>query len=133
MASIHNDVRLNASARDVWDAVRDFGALPRRLVPGFVTDCQLDGDARIVTFSNGSVARETLVDCDDARQRLVYAIDNERLKHYSASVQVVADGEQRCRLLWTIDLLPNQLGPYVEAQTREAVRAMHRAFPPAAT
>ncbi len=132
MASIHNDIPLNASARDVWDAVRDFGALHQRLAPGFVTACALDGDARIVTFANGSVAREILVDCDDARQRLVYAISNERLKHYSASVQVIADGERRSRLVWIIDMLPNELAAYVEGQTKEAVVAIHKAFPPAA-
>jgi len=132
MASIHNDVPLNAAARDVWDAVRDFGALHRRLVPGFVTACTLDGDARIVTFANGSVAREVLVDCNDARQRLVYAIANERLKHYSASVQVIADGDGKSRLLWTIDMLPNELAAYVQEQTRDAVIALHKAFPPAA-
>ena len=132
MASIQNDVPLNAAARDVWDAVRDFGALHRRLVPGFVTACTLDGDARIVTFANGSVAREVLVDCNDARQRLVYAIANERLKHYSASVQVIADGDGKSRLLWTIDMLPNELAAYVQEQTRDAVIALHKAFPPAA-
>ncbi len=130
MASIHNEIPLNAPARDVWDAVRDFGALPQRLAPGFVTDCRLDGDARIVTFANGMVARETLVDCNDARQRLVYAISNDRLKHYSASVQVIAEGERTCRLVWTIDMLPNELAAYVEGQTKEAVAAIHRAFPP---
>ncbi|MDA9519848.1 polyketide cyclase [Bradyrhizobium sp. CCBAU 11434] len=129
MASIHNDVSLPAPARDVWDAVRDFGALPQRLVPGFVTACRLDGDARIVTFANGSDAREVLVDCDDIRQRLVYAINNERLKHYSASVQVIAEGETKCRLVWTIDMLPNELATYVQEQTKAAVAAMHKAFP----
>ncbi|MCG2629739.1 SRPBCC family protein [Bradyrhizobium sp. WYCCWR 13023] len=129
MASIHNDVSLPAPARDVWDAVRDFGALPQRLVPGFVTACRLDGDARIVTFANGSDAREVLVDRDDIRQRLVYAINNERLKHYSASVQVIADGETKCRLVWTIDMLPNELATYVQEQTKAAVAAMHKAFP----
>jgi hypothetical protein len=132
MASIHNDVPLPAPARDVWDAVRDFGALHQRLVPGFVTACELDGDARIVIFANGSVAREILVDCDDARQRLVYAINNERLKHYSGSVQVIADSETTCRLVWIIDMLPNELAAYVQDQTKIAVIAMHRAFPPAA-
>ncbi|MHC4052052.1 SRPBCC family protein [Bradyrhizobium sp. 25ACV] len=132
MASIHNDISINAPARDVWDAVRDFGALHERLAPGFVTACTLDGDARIVTFANGSVAREVLVDCDDARRRLVYAINNERLKHYSASVQVIADGERRSRLLWIIDMLPNELAAYVQGQTRDAVVAIHKAFPPAA-
>lgn len=129
MASIHNDVSLPAPARDVWDAVRDFGALHQRLVPGFVTACQLDGDARTVTFANGSVAREVLVDCDDARQRLVYAINSERLTHYSASVQVIADGEASCRLVWIIDKLPNELAGYVQEQTKAAVIAMHKAFP----
>ncbi|MGY4499183.1 hypothetical protein ACVWYH_003114 [Bradyrhizobium sp. GM24.11] len=133
MASIHNDVSLSAPARDVWDAVRDFGALHQRLVPGFVTACQLDGDARIVTFANGSVAREILVDCDDARQRLVYAINNERLTHYSASVQVIADGEANCRLVWIIDMLPNELAAYVQEQTKAAVIALHMAFPPPST
>ncbi|OKO80725.1 polyketide cyclase [Bradyrhizobium sp. NAS80.1] len=132
MASIHNDIPLSASAHDVWDAVRDFGALHQRLVPGFVTACTLDGDARIITFANGSVLREVLVDCDDARQRLVYAINNEQLKYYSASVQVIAEGETRCRLLWIIDMLPNELAAYIQGQAKEAVSAMHRAFPPAA-
>ncbi|MCP3412205.1 SRPBCC family protein [Bradyrhizobium sp. CCGB01] len=132
MASIHNDIPLPVPARDVWDAVRDFGALHQRLVPGFVTACTLDGDARIVTFANGSVAREELIDCNDARQRLVYAINNERLRHYSASVQVIADGDGKSRLLWTIDMLPNELAAYVEGQTREAVIALQKAFPAAA-
>ena len=90
------------------------------------------GDARIVTFANGSVAREVLVDCDDARQRLVYAINNERLQHYSASVQVIADGDRRSRLVWIIDMLPNELAAYVQGQTKDAVVAIHKAFPPAA-
>ncbi|MCK1475295.1 hypothetical protein ACVW1A_003385 [Bradyrhizobium sp. LB1.3] len=129
MASIHNDIPLPASAHDVWDAVRDFGALHRRLAPGFVTACTIDGDARVVTFANGSVAREVLVDCDDARQRLVYAINSERLKHYSASVQVIAEGDARCRLVWIIDMLPNELAAYVQGQTGDAVIAIHKAFP----
>jgi hypothetical protein len=132
MASIHNDIPLPAPARDVWDAVRDFGALHQRLVPGFVTACTLDGDTRVVTFANGSVAREVLVESDDARQRLVYAINSERLKHYSASVQVIAEGERRSRLVWIIDMLPNELAPYVQGQTKDAIVAMHKAFPPTA-
>ena len=116
MASIHKDIPIDARPDDVWDAVRDFGALHTRLVPGFVTDTKLDGDARIVTFANGTVARELLVDCDDARRRLVYAIANERVKHYSASVQVLADGDARSRMIWIVDVLPNEIAPYIAAQ-----------------
>ena len=116
MASIHKDIIIDANPDDVWDAVRDFGAVHTRLAPGFVVDARLDGDARIVTFSNGNVAREQLVDCDEARRRLVYAIANERVTHYSASVQVLADGATRSRLIWTVDVLPNAIAPYIDAQ-----------------
>ena len=69
MASIHKEIIIDASPADVWDALRDFGALHTRLVPGFVTDTKLDGEARIVTFANGTVAREVLVDSDDKQRR----------------------------------------------------------------
>ena len=128
MASIHKDIPLDAHPDDVWSAVRDFGALHTRLVPGVVTDTRLDGDARIVTFANGSVAREQLVDCDEARRRLVYAIANERITHYSASVQVLSDGDAQSRLVWTIDLLPNEIALYVDGQMNEAALAMRKTF-----
>jgi hypothetical protein len=128
MASIHKDISIDASPNDVWAAVRDFGALHTRLVPGFVLDTQMDGDARIVSFANGTAARELLVDCDDARQRLVYAVISERLKQHSASVQVFADGEGRARLVWIVDVLPNEIEPYMNAQMDQAALAMQKAL-----
>jgi hypothetical protein len=128
MASIHKDIIIDARPADVWDAVRDFGALHQRLVPGFVTDTRLNGDARIVTFANGTVARELLVDCDDARRRLVYAVVSERVKQHSASVQVTAEADGRSRLAWTVDVLPHEIAPYMDAQMDQAALAMQKAF-----
>jgi carbon monoxide dehydrogenase subunit G len=127
MASIHKDIPIDAHPDDVWAAVRDFGAL-HRLVPGFVRDVRLEDGARIVTFANGMVAREVLVDCDDARRRLVYAVISERVTHYSASVQVAADGEARSRLSWIVDLLPHDIAPYVDGQMDQAALAMQQAL-----
>jgi len=126
MASIHKDIPIDAQPADVWAAVRDFSAVHTRLVPGFVIDARLDGDARIVTFANGNVAREQLVDCDEARRRLVYAIANERVSHYSASVQVIGDGEVRSRLIWIVDVLPHEIAPYIDAQMDQAALAMQK-------
>ena len=126
MASIHKDIPLDAHPDDVWSAVRDFGAVHTRLAPGFVTDARLDSDARIVTFANGNVAREQLVDCDEARRRLVYAIANERVSHYSASVQVIADGEARSRLIWIVDVLPSEIAPYIDAQMNLGALAIQK-------
>jgi len=128
MASIHKDFPIDAAADEVWDALRDFGAVHTRLAPGFVTDCKLDGEARIVTFANGTTARELLVHCDDERRRLVYAIISERLKQHSASAQVIADGEARCRFVWITDVLPHEIAPYISAQMDAGVAAMQKAL-----
>jgi hypothetical protein len=128
MASIHKDIPIDASPADVWAAVRDFGEIHRRLVPGFVLDARLDGDARIVTFANGTVARELLVDCDDERRRLVYAVISERVKQHSASVQVLADGDSCARLIWIVDVLPNEIAPYIDGQMDLAATAMQKAL-----
>ena len=128
MASIHKDIPIDCHPEDVWAAVRDFGAVHRRLAPGFVLDARLDDDARIVTFANGTVARELLVDCDDTRRRLVYAVASERVRHYNASVQVIADGEARARLIWIVDLLPNDIAPYIAGQMDQAALAMQKSL-----
>jgi len=128
MASIHKDIPIDAHPNDVWAAVRDFGAVHQRLAPGFVLDAQPDGDARIVTFANGTTARELLVDCDETRRRLVYAVISERLKQHSASVQVIPDGEARTRLVWIVDVLPNEIAPYIDAQMDQAALAMQKAL-----
>jgi hypothetical protein len=128
MASIHKDILIDASLDHVWAAVRDFGAVHKRLVPGFVLDARLDGDARIVTFANGMVARELLVDCDDARRRLVYAVISERVKQHSSSVQVLADGDTSSRVIWIVDVLPNEMAPYIDGQMDQAALAMQKAL-----
>ena len=126
MATIIKDIPIDAAPADVWDALADFGALHRRLVPGFVTACEFDGEARTITFSNGTVARELLVTSDSEHRRLVYAIVGERVKHYSAAAQVFDDGKGGSRLTWTIDVLPNELAPYIGGQMDLGAAAMQK-------
>jgi hypothetical protein len=127
MASVCKEIPINAQADAVWDAVRDFGAVHQRLNPGFVVDCKLDGNARIVTFHNGNVVREDFVDCDEARRRLVYAIiGRERVNHYNGSVQVLGDSDSRSRIIWIVDVLPNEIAPYISEQMDLAAAAMQK-------
>jgi carbon monoxide dehydrogenase subunit G len=112
MASIHREVRLAARADEVWDALRDVGNIHKRVCPGFVTDCRMEGsDARIVTFGNGMVVKEIIVDLDDKARRVAWSAVGERLSHHNASMQVFPEGEG-CRAVWIADLLPNEMaGP----------------------
>jgi len=133
MPSIRHELSIQAPADSVWSAVRDFGAVHRRLAPGFVADARMEGDARIVTFANGTVARELLVDCDEVSRRLVYAIVSERVTHYNASVEVFDASEGRSRIVWTIDFLPKEIAPYLLAQSTEGARVMKQTLERAAS
>jgi carbon monoxide dehydrogenase subunit G len=138
MASICRDVTIDAGAQAVWEAMRDVGALHTRLVVGFVVDCRMDGRSRVVTFANGIVAREVIVDLDDDRRRLVWSASGGRLTHHNASVQVFAEDPERCRVVWIADLLPDELSPAIAAMIDEGMSAMKRTLegiraPPTAT
>src|SRR4051812_14609474 len=124
MASIRKEFTVAVPAAAVWDALRDVGAVHTRLARGFVTDCRLDGGERIVTFANGFVARELIVDVDDAARRLAYSAASERLRHHHASFQVSEIGPASCRVVWVADLLPHEAAQVVGAMMAQGVASM---------
>jgi hypothetical protein len=124
MASIRKEIRLDARPDDVWDALRDFQAVHERLAPGFVVSSQPDGDARVVTFANGAVAREVLVGVDDDARRLAYCIPElPGATHHNASAEVVADGAG-CRFVWVTDVLPDTLSELIEPMMASGASVM---------
>ena len=113
MASIRKELIVDAPADHVWAALRDIGQVHTRLAREFVIDTRLDGDSRLVTFANGEVVRERIVDIDDRARRLAYAAVDWRTTHHNASFQVTPDGDGRSRLTWVTDLLPDALADLV--------------------
>jgi Polyketide cyclase / dehydrase and lipid transport len=128
MATLRKQIAVEAGASHVWSAVRDFGAVHTRVAPGFLTDLKMNDGDRIVTFFNGLVARERLVTVDDDACRLVYAAVEGRASHYNAAVQVFPEGDGRSRLVWTIDLLPDELAPAIGGMMDHAAGFMKKAL-----
>lgn len=124
MASIHKEMLILASPEDVWAAIHDVGAFHQRLAPGFVIDTYLDGDARIMTFDDGAVVRELIVDIDDEARRLAYAAVGGRTTHHNASMQVFAEGENQSRLVWITDLLPDEVAPVIRGLVERGAATM---------
>jgi hypothetical protein len=85
-----------ASPAAVWEAIRDIGALHTRLVPGFVVLAEIIPGGRRVTFANGLVIDESNVSSDDSARRLV----------------------------WTADLLPNEMASAVDQMMDQGAAAM---------
>ena len=125
MASIRKDLLIDAPAEHVWAALRDIGAVHTRLARQFVVDTRLDGDSRLVTFANGEVVRERIVDIDDQARRLAYAVVEWRTTHHNASFQVVPDGGG-CRLIWITDLLPDSMADLVGGFVEQGCAAIRQ-------
>jgi uncharacterized protein YndB with AHSA1/START domain len=126
MSTLRKSLVVEAPVEEVWDAFRDVGQVHARLAPGFVTGCRLEGGARVVTFANGLVATELIVDLDDAARRLAYSARSERLVHHHATFQLFDHGPGRTRILWTADVLPHEAAGVVGPMMDEGCRAMKR-------
>jgi len=126
MASIRKEMEIDRSKEFVWDAIRDVGAIHKRLVPGFVVDCKLEGDSRIVTFANGMVARELIIDVDDKTCRHSWSARGEPLTHHNASIQVFSRGDDKCRVVWIADLMPNEAAETVGEMIQRGLDTMKR-------
>ena len=125
MATLHSSVFIEVAPEMIWDAAKDIGALHTRLVPGFVVDTKLDGDARIVTFGNGLVARESIISIDDERKRLAWNAEGGKTKHYNAVLQIFAQGSGS-RVEWTTDLLPNEMAAPIQGMQEQALAIMKK-------
>jgi carbon monoxide dehydrogenase subunit G len=110
MAAIHHQIVIDVPAQTVWDAVQDVGALHTRLVPGFVVATEMLDKAqyptRRVTFANGMVADEIIVDHDRERRRLAWSVQG--VDHHNG-VMTVLDAGTGSLVTWTADVLPAEL------------------------
>ena len=124
MATIRKELTLDASPAQVWDVIRDVGAVHRRLAPGFVTDTRLEEGARVVTFANGVVARELLVSVEEDVRRLVWSVAGGRATHHNSSFQVFPGAGGGTRLVWVTDVLPDSVALAFGAMIEEGSRVI---------
>ncbi len=133
MARIHEEILIDAEPAEVWAALRDWGALHEKLVPGFVVDTQLDGADRIVTFGNGAVMREVLLDLDEQARRLAWTIVDGPYAHHTGCAQVFAAGPGRARFVWIAYVLPEETAAATGAMMAQGTRIVKQTLEAART
>ena len=106
MASITEQVTLEFGADRAWAALRDVSRAHVLFAP-VLTDGSINGDIRTVTFANGMVLNERILDVDDVGRRVAYAALNAPgTEYHHASMQIIEDGDRRCRFVWITDAHP---------------------------
>ena len=124
MATIRKEITIDVPPEDAWAALRDWGALHRRLAPGFATDVRLEDGDRVVTFFNGAVVRERLVTLDEQDRRLVWSIIEGPYAHHNGSAQVHIASGDATRFVWTADVLPDDLASRTEAMMERGINTI---------
>jgi carbon monoxide dehydrogenase subunit G len=135
IASIRHEVVVARTPHEVWDVLRDVGAVHQRLLPGRVQDVSINGNIRTLTMPDGHIVRELIVAIDDDKQRLAYSvIEGARpaLEHHHASFEVFPEGEKQSRLVWTTDILPDSLAGLVSERSRRGALEMKQVIEAAA-
>jgi hypothetical protein len=133
MATIYKEIVIGRNREFVWDAIRDVGAIHKRLVPGFVVDCKLEDDSRIISFGNGMVLREIIVDVNDETCRHSWSARGEPLTHHNASIQVFSDGHNKCRVVWIADFMPKEVAETMNEMIQKGLNAMKQTLESTAT
>ena len=95
-------------------------------MPGYVLETRLEGNFRILIFPDGNMAKELIVDIDNERRRLAYAVIEGRmpLLHHHATFQVFDEGESGSRLVWITDFLPEELASEINARVQRGSMVM---------
>lgn len=116
MAQVRNEIRVARPADEVWKVAGDFAGIAAWL-PG-IEDGGTDGDVRTLRMGD-AVIRERLLDRDDTARRYEYTIVESPMAftNYHAVLSVEPDGDDGSRVVWTVELGPDDLaevmGPFL--------------------
>ena len=124
MAAIHKKVTVEVGGDKAWAALRRVGDAHKLFAPVLV-DARLDGDVRTVTFANGMVLRERILDVDDERRRVAYAaMDAPGTTYHHASMEIVDEGPGRCQFVWVTDFHPPEVGASITPLIEHGANAL---------
>jgi hypothetical protein len=70
--------------------------------------------------------REVIVAVDDQTRRHAWSARGEPLTHHNASIQVFPEGQDKCRVVWIADVMPNEVAGTVDEMMSQGLAAMKR-------
>jgi hypothetical protein len=125
MTTLYREIPVDAGAEEVWAALRD-PADVARVFAGVLIGARMEKDVRWVTFADGTVIEERVIAVDDTHRRLAYTVGGGRFEHHHATLQVMPDTPERCRVVWISDFTPAERAAMVEPLMDAGCAALRR-------
>jgi len=135
MGTVRRHIFIDAPAEEVWALAGD----PARLNEWFpITGCEVsrdDGAAdlpptkRWITLASGLRFEEKIVTLDHDLRRFQYSIiNNPIIKSHLGTVDVIADGDSRCLVVYSTDLDPEVMALVIAGAAGEGLKKLKNTF-----
>lgn len=135
MGTVRRHMFIEAPAEAVWGLVGD----PARLHEWFpITNCEVtreDADAtlpptkRWITLASGLRFEERIVTLDNDLRRFQYSIiNNPIVKTHLGTVDVIADGDDRCLVIYSTELEPEVMALVIAGAAGAGLQQLKEIF-----
>lgn len=126
MGTVRRHIFIDANADTVWSLVGE----PGRLHDWFpTTSTKLEGSKRWITLASGITFEEDIVTLDHDLRRFQYRIvNNPIITQHLGTVDVIADGDDRCVVIYSTDMEPEVLALPIAGAAGVGLEALKRRF-----
>lgn len=126
MTTVEVIEKIGSNAQAVWNILGDFGGIK---AGGHITEFSLDGEGvgavRTITMGGTNIV-ERLEEFDPEKRSLKYALLNDDsplpVSQYSATIEVISDGEDACTVKWIGSFEPKGVPKWLATK---AVRSIY--------
>lgn len=124
LGSIRHQIRIRRSAADVWARVRDAAGL-HTWFPG-LTDCQVDGNNRVIFLASGMAMPEEILVNDDVQRRFQYRITAPIFRHHRGTIDVIELDTDECIVVYSTEADPRAMALTIGGGTAGALDELKR-------
>jgi len=124
LGSIRHQIRIGRSADDVWARVRDAAGL-HTWFPG-LTDCQVDGNNRVIFLGSGMAMPEEILVNDDVQRRFQYRITAPIFRHHRGTIDVIELNDDECMVVYSTEADPRTMALTIGGGTAGALDELKR-------
>jgi hypothetical protein len=119
MGTMRQETWIDRGADDVWALIRDPGGVTAWFPQ--MTAVKVEGDRRTITLASGLDLVEDFV-VWDALRRFQYRLRGPLpVEHHLASIDVIADGPDRCLVVYATDVEPHALTLILDGAVNDAL------------